>query len=212
MQLTTWQAYDEAAQRYFDSYECISFSAVHRAFLRFIPVKGAKCLDVGAGSGRDAVALARRGLEVTAVEPSQCLRTLAEQRYPHPHIRWIDDHLPKLPRVVALHERYSFILVSAVLMHISPCERIQALNTLAQMLEIDGCIALTVRIGEPCVDRVMYPISVEEVLTYARHVELKPIYVGRTNRDSLRRSQVVWRRVVLVARPERVGHANPRRI
>lgn len=197
MQLVSWEAYDEASGNFFESYERLSFSKTHRSFLRFLPEKGGACLDVGAGSGRDASALAQRGFYVTAVEPSRGLRILAMQHHMDAHIRWIDDHLPLLSKVVALGDRYSFILLSAVWMHIPPTDRVQSLKTLTQLLEPEGCIALTLRMGEPCHNRVMYPVSVSELIEQAGQLGLKAIYVSRSIQDSMDRHQIAWKKVVL---------------
>jgi len=197
MRLEAWKTYDGDSRSFFESYESLSFTRMHRAFLPFLPKRGSSCLDVGAGSGRDAAALARRGFRVTAVEPSHGLRSLAESHHGNVVLRWVDDRLPKLSKVFALGERYRFILVSAVWMHIPPGDRIQSLRTLARLLQARGYIALTLRIGEPCQSRIMYPVSVAELLEIAEQVGLRSVYVSRKTRDSLNRDQVAWKKVVL---------------
>lgn len=169
---------------------------MHRSFIRFLPPPGSLCLDVGAGSGRDAAALARRGYRVTAVEPSDGLRGLAQHHHSNPQITWVDDALPQLLKVLERGERYRFILLSAVWMHIPPEQRLQSLMTLEQVLEPDGYIALTLRLGTPCHDRVMYPVRVDELLDLAKMAGLTAVYVSRKTRDSLNRSEIGWRKVV----------------
>lgn len=198
MQSLAWKSYDDFGGSLFEDYEKLSFSKIHRSFLRFLPERGGACLDVGAGSGRDAAAMARRGFRVTAVEPSRILRDLAQRTRADAKIRWIDDSLPNLSKLLASKQRYSFILLSAVWMHIAPNDRSQALKTLTKLLDFEGCIAITLRTGTPCDDRTMYAVSVQELLELSRQVGLKPIYVSRTVQDSLNRNQVQWRKVVLV--------------
>lgn len=200
MRSITWEAYNEASKHFFETYEGLKFSAMHRPFLRFLPPLGGGCLDVGAGSGRDAAALARRGYRVTAVEPSDGLRQLAQQHHTDPHIVWINDSLPILAKVRARHERYQFILLSAVWMHIPPEQRLASLRTLYQLLEPGGYIAFTLRLGAPCHERVMYPVNVNELLGYAETVGLTPVYISRKSRDSLKRGDVGWKKVVLSRR------------
>lgn len=200
MRSITWKAYNEASKHFFETYEGLKFSAMHRTFLRFLPAQGGLCLDVGAGSGRDAAALARRGYRVIAVEPSDGLRQLAQQHHPDPDIVWIDDSLPKLTKVLARHERYQFILLSAVWMHIPPEQRLASLRTLSQLLEPGGYIAFTLRLGTPCYERVMYPVSVDELVGYADSIGLTPVYISRKSRDSLKRGDVGWKKVVLSRR------------
>jgi len=197
MSLTGWRAYDEASDDYFDSYEKLAFAKIHRSLLPFLPSKGANCLDVGAGSGRDSAALAKRGFLVTAVEPSAGLRALAERRHRNQRIRWIDDHLPLLAKIRGMPERYAFILLSAVWMHISPEDRHQALSTLSSLVQKDGCIAITLRLGTPDENRPLYPVDTAELLEGAHQHGLRPIYVSRLTKDPLRRAGVNWQKVVL---------------
>lgn len=201
MQPLAWKAYDNASDHFFEAYESLKFSDAHRSFLRFLPAKGALCLDVGAGSGRDAAALARRGYRVTAVEPSDGLRGLAMTRHADAKITWVDDALPHLSKVISLKTRYDFILLSAVWMHIPSFDRIPSLRTLKHLLSADGHIAFTLKTGVPSDSRVMYPVSVDELLQHATQVGLKAVYVSRTTRDSLKRSQVGWIKVVLGTAP-----------
>ncbi|WP_367619339.1 class I SAM-dependent methyltransferase [Paraburkholderia sp. CHISQ3] len=170
---------------------------MHKVFFRFLPKDGGRCLDVGAGSGRDAAAMALRGYKVTAVEPSIGLRTLAEQHHGGLSIEWLDDSLPELRTVKALRTRYAFILLSAIWMHISPDDRPESLKTLAELLEPEGYLAMTLRLGTPDPERTMFPVSSSELVRQAAASGLKPCYVGRPSRDSLRRGDVRWVKVVL---------------
>jgi protein-L-isoaspartate O-methyltransferase len=94
---------------------------VHRSVLDVIPAGPAHVLDVGAGSGRDAAALARRGHHVTAVEPSAGFRAEAALRHAGLSIEWIDDGLPGLASLGS--RSYDLVLLSAVWMHV-PANRI----------------------------------------------------------------------------------------
>lgn len=55
----THQPYSQNAQKYFDQYQSLAFEQVHASWLPLIKEKTGLALDVGAGSGRDALALAR---------------------------------------------------------------------------------------------------------------------------------------------------------
>ncbi|REN11303.1 class I SAM-dependent methyltransferase, partial [Mycobacterium tuberculosis] len=72
----------------------------------------ARVLDIGAGSGRDAAALAALGHRVVAVEPTPELRAEGMRRHAALPIEWIDDHLPGLHRVQALGVRHDLILLT----------------------------------------------------------------------------------------------------
>jgi 2-polyprenyl-3-methyl-5-hydroxy-6-metoxy-1,4-benzoquinol methylase len=202
MRQVAWSAYDDGSESFFQTYESLRFSTTHRSFLRFLPASGARCLDVGAGSGRDASALAARGYQVTAVEPSRGLRTLAMAKHRQVNIRWIDDALPNLDKVKTLGEAYDFILLSAVWMHIEPKDRLPSLQSLKQLLVPNGCIALTLRIGDAPPNRPMYPINVDEFVAQANSVGLKSVYQSRKSVDSLKRERVRWIKLVLQPQTE----------
>ncbi|MDH6569260.1 protein-L-isoaspartate O-methyltransferase [Streptomyces sp. SAI-208] len=74
--------YAESAERLGRVYESVSFEDVHGALLDLLPPAPARVLDVGAGTGRDAAALAGRGYTVDAVEPVAELRRVAERLHP----------------------------------------------------------------------------------------------------------------------------------
>jgi 2-polyprenyl-3-methyl-5-hydroxy-6-metoxy-1,4-benzoquinol methylase len=197
MHALAWTQYDARSMHFFETYESLEFQSMHKAFLRFLPREGARCLDVGAGSGRDAAAMARLGYRVTAVEPSAGLRKLAERHHDGLSIDWIDDSLPELNAVKARGLKYAFILLSAVWMHIYPEGRHKSLETLAELLEPEGYLAMTLRLGTPDTERTMFPVSSSELVRQAAVLGLKPRYVGRPTRDSLHRGDVQWVKVVL---------------
>jgi len=70
----------------YEGYVRFNLNAVARgrevatALERFYRLAGAKALDIGAGSGGLAIALAERGAQVSAIEPDQLRRAWAEAR------------------------------------------------------------------------------------------------------------------------------------
>src|SRR5689334_22040717 len=68
------EGYGETAAKLVEPYETIAFEDVHADVLHLFPGAPCRVIDVGAGTGRDAAALARRGHDVTAVEPTPELR------------------------------------------------------------------------------------------------------------------------------------------
>jgi SAM-dependent methyltransferase len=197
MPMNAWDHYDRSTESHFTRFECFHFSNVHRSFLRFLPNRGGSCLDVGAGSGRDAAAMAERGLRVVAVEPSGALLRLARNRHVNTGITWVQDSLPLLEKIVQLDETYDFILLSAVWMHLPPSRRNAALATLSSLLSKRGCLAITLRVGPAEPDRSIYEVSVHDLLDRSMRFGLNPIYVSRVVRDSLHRSEIRWVKVVL---------------
>ena len=68
------QGYGETADLLVTQYESRTFADVHRGLLPLLPAAPARALDIGAGTGRDAAALAALGHTVLAVEPTPEMR------------------------------------------------------------------------------------------------------------------------------------------
>jgi len=185
--------YNQHAQRYFSQYQSITFEQVHRDWLPRLDVKTGLALDVGAGSGRDALALADRGWDVVAVEPAAGLRELGQSATKDKSIQWIDDQLPDLNQVRKLSYRFNLNLVSAVWMHIPPTVRERAFRILAELLAPGGMLVVTLRHGSGDGERVFYDVSREELEAFAKHRALIPVALpaGR-NDDQLKRPEVSW--------------------
>lgn len=181
--------YDGSAERMADLYESTSFEAVHAGILDLLPPVGSSVLDVGAGSGRDAAALAARGYDVTAVEPSAGLRQEALTRHPATDIRWIDDALPRLPKVES--RPFGLILVSAVWMHLAAKDRSLAIRRLAEILAPDGHLVISIRLGPDDPARAIKQVDVPALESDASRLGL--VLLRRVeNDDALGRSSVRW--------------------
>jgi SAM-dependent methyltransferase len=189
--------YDRRARTLADRYESIRFEEVHAAILDLLPKPPATVLDVGAGSGRDAAALASRRLRVYAVEPSALMRARALQIHPQTTITWIDDRLPHLRNVKRIGANFDFILLSAVWMHLGHAERPGALRTLAGFLKRGGLLAITLRYGSTDPIRRFFPVSAEELADEARRCSLRVVRITELNGDKFRRRSIEWRTVVL---------------
>ncbi len=75
--------YSDKAERFFEHSHGLDFEALHRAWLHPLPERAGLALDVGGGSGRDAIALAQRGWEVLAAEPAARRAALGEEATSH---------------------------------------------------------------------------------------------------------------------------------
>ena len=71
----TW--YEKHAREVAATYEAVDAEDMLYWLQDFLPAKGGRILDVGAGSGRDAAWLADQGFQVVAVEPSPAMRSIA---------------------------------------------------------------------------------------------------------------------------------------
>jgi SAM-dependent methyltransferase len=192
--------YDEAAEALSGLYESVAFEEVHRDVLHLIPstvgeAAGGggrpRALDVGAGTGRDAAALAARGFEVVAVEPTPGLRERGRRLHPSPRIAWLDDALPDLPATRAPGLRFDLILLTAVWMHLDAGERGRAMAAVAGLLAPGGRAVVTLRHGPVPEGRRMFEVGAAQTAGLARAHGLATIHSG-TREDMLGRPDIRW--------------------
>ncbi len=174
-----------------DQYESIEFADVHRDVLHFFPLQACSVLDIGAGSGRDAAALACKGHHVVAVEPTAELRAEGMRRHAALPIDWIDDHLPALRRMRGRGVRYDLILLTAVWMHLDATERELAMEVVAELLADNGQIVMSLRHGPIPEGRTMYDVSAEETTRLAESHKLRASFLTKRG-DMLGRDDVTW--------------------
>ena len=125
-------SYDVGAPTLVPEYESLSFVDIHTPVLDLLP-EGAGCiLDVGAGTGRDAAWFAANGHNVVAVEPSAQLRAAGQERHRLTHLRWMNDTLPALEKVLRSKLTFKLVWVSAVWMHVLRSVRAHS------VLRVDG--------------------------------------------------------------------------
>jgi len=188
--------YSKNFERLAEQYEKISSEKVNAQWSPFIPATKSLVLDVGSGSGRDAVWLAEMGHEIVAVEPSDKLRKKSEELHPHPSIQWINDSLPALREVYKLNLRFDLILVSAVWMHIALGIRERSFRKLVNLLKPGGTLILTLRHGPSPDERIMYKVDSEEIYQLANRYALD-VVLNIKSEDQLGRPEVSWTTMVL---------------
>lgn len=196
---STWQqaidAYSIDTQTFLDRYESVRFEEVHADILDLIPQAPAQVLDVGAGSGRDASALAKMRHEVVAVEPCSAMRLGAQSLHKEPNILWLDDALPDLKVVRGLGIKFAFILLSAVWMHLAPEIRRRAFGSIVDLLDKKGRLVITLRIGRAEPDRGIFRTSEEEVKELGYEFGLSLLRVSSLP-DRLERNDITWKTIV----------------
>jgi SAM-dependent methyltransferase len=188
------KGYAAEADALFVQYESISFAEVHRAVLHLIPAAPCDALDIGAGTGRDAAALAAMGHRLLAVEPAAEMRTRAVRLHPSPLIEWLDDSLPALAQVTARRQHFDLVILSAVWMHLDKRQRRQAMPIVAGLLRIGAVMTMTLRHGPVPPGRRMFAVSGEETIGLAEASGLQLI-LNRNGEGALRRPGVSWTRL-----------------
>jgi len=185
------RAADLAAQ-----YESITFEDVHRDVLHLFPDEPGHVLDIGAGSGRDAAALALRGHWVVAVEPTQELRAEGQRLHPLATLQWLDDQLPELLAVRDLGRRFDVILLTAVWMHLDTAERETAMHAVALLLQVGGIVVMSLRHGPVPDGRRMFDVSADETVALGEQAGLRKHHCSERE-DMLGRPDVSWSFVAL---------------
>jgi SAM-dependent methyltransferase len=150
-------------------------------------------LDIGAGTGRDASALAEMGHRVVAVEPTAEFRARAARLHPFARIDWVDDHLPHLPHLSRRGDRFDVIMVTAVWIHLDPEQRRAAMPKVATLLRPGGLLALNLRHGPtPPGRRRLFETSAEETSDLAASHGLRMIVRVDREPDFYGRPEVTW--------------------
>ncbi|WP_199029517.1 bifunctional 2-polyprenyl-6-hydroxyphenol methylase/3-demethylubiquinol 3-O-methyltransferase UbiG [Ralstonia sp. ASV6] len=183
--------YGSRATELVAQYESIAFEAVHRDVIHLFPQHEADVLDIGAGSGRDAAALAARGHRVVAVEPTPELRQEGKRLHPLPNLEWVDDHLPMLPVMRNSARRFDLILLTAVWMHLDETERKVAMSAVAGLVRAGGVIVMSLRHGPVPEGRRMFDVSADETIALGRQAGLQEHHRS-TREDMLGRGDVTW--------------------
>jgi len=190
--------YAVAADSLARQYESVTFEEVHAAVLHLLPPPGL-ALDIGAGTGRDAAALADRGFAVTAVEPTTELRAHGARLHAGKGITWIDDGLPDLAVLAAAADRFDLILLTAVWMHLDAAERLRAMARIAAHLAPGGRVFMTLRHGPVPEGRRMFDVSGAETAALARGNGLACL-LSQSRPDMFERAGVTWT-VLALAHP-----------
>ena len=167
---------------------------LHAWLLGRLPPAGALAVDLGAGSGRDAAWLARRGCRILAVEPSAEMRRAAAAIRPaDPAVEWIDDELPALARLAPFDGRAAFVLACAVWMHMDADAQDRGMRRVARLLAPGGTAAFTIpKEGSPATAR--------GVVGQARRAGLAPVLASDLP-DVLARPGQTWTQIA-AAKPD----------
>lgn len=137
--MTTQDFYQRNAQQFFDDTVAVEMSPVRDRFTALLPA-GARVLDAGCGSGRDAKAFFERGFEVEAFDASAELVALASA-YSGLAIRQM--------RFQDLHAeaRYDGIWCCASLLHVPLTELPSVMRKVATALKPGGVLYVSFKYG-----------------------------------------------------------------
>jgi len=190
--------YSDNSTALFDQYQSLSFDAVHQSWLGTVNLSQYKtALDIGAGSGRDALALSQSRLCVTAIEPAPSLMDKGIE-LTGDKVTWKSDALPELP---SLNENtYDVILISAVWMHLTKEKQSQSLKRLNTLLNDNGILVITLRHGDFDDGRAAFDVSATRLTSDAKRLGLSLMH-SDNDTDQLNRPDVFWETLVFTRNP-----------
>lgn len=186
--------YESNAERY--AAETIS-ADMSEQYQRFLPLlkKGAKILDVGSGSGRDACYFQKQGYQVTALEPSKNLCREIRKVFSREIVcSNIQNYRPT--------ERYDGIWACASLIHLKEEEVLHFFEKIDLYLEDSGIIYVSgkngISTGEVEDGRFFLEFTeqlVEKILTVNKQLKLEQLWYTEdvNNRKGFRWLNVIFR-------------------
>lgn len=131
--------YDANAQAFFDRSVDADMARGHEEFVALVR-PGGRVLDAGCGSGRDALAFARMGFQVTAMEASPALAELARAHTGLPiEVMTFDQ--------VTWRDRFDGVWACASLLHVPRTELAAAVGRLRDALVPGGILWMSFKYG-----------------------------------------------------------------
>lgn len=190
------QGYQLQAPLLAAQYDSVNFRDVHEQLLGLIGVAPLKMLDIGSGTGRDALGFASLGYDVTAIEPVEAMREIAMAKAGADKVRWFDDGLPDLVSVGG--QTFDIVMLNAVWMHIDHDEREKAMPVVAALVGAGGWLSLSLRHGPVPPKRRMFEVSADEVIEQASNAGLTLVSDERAlaRQDRNRAAGVTWSRLI----------------
>ncbi|MCH9812991.1 MAG: class I SAM-dependent methyltransferase [Epsilonproteobacteria bacterium] len=177
-------------------YESAQMNTMHTLMINTFKI-GARLLDIGCGSGRDASFMASNGFNVTAIDASEQMITEAKNH----HLELSQDlHVIKLPDGLNFEkESFDGIYSIATLMHLTKEEIDLSLEKIVQLLKPEGKFLFSVSIQRDDVneygidDKGRFFLSLGELewISICEKYGLKVIKTEVTD-DSLDRSGIIW--------------------
>ena len=192
----TLDYYKKYSREMYSKYNSVDFEVVHQDWLNYLPAIGSLILDVGAGSGRDALWLAKKGFDVKAIEPVFEFMEQFKRNNSDTNFEWVIDALPTLDKLKKYKKKVDLILLSAVWMHLNKEQREKSFQTFSQLNKLSGLLVMSLRYGSSPDQRVMLPVSIEEIKNLAEVNNYNILEVIRSS-DQLNRAEVTWETVIL---------------
>lgn len=172
-ELTILDGYALSASELIAKFESISPADLYAPVAGFIPQNPCDIIDLGAGTGRDATWFAVQGHKVVAVEPVAALSDAGKALHQSSRIKWINDTLPDLPRVLERGDTFDFVLLNAVWHHLDIDQRKQAMSALRVLTRPGATLIMSLRNGPGSPMRSCIEARPEDAIELASSVGFK---------------------------------------
>ena len=202
------QGYEQVVDAFIEASKTLDFDEVNKPFLEFLPCAPSRILDVGAGAGQNAAALANRGHSVVAVEPLAAFLNAARSAYGASNVTWVEDGLPSLGKLGDCAGQFDFILVQGVWHHLDEEERRLAMARLSSLLGEGGVCAMSLRHGPAGAGTRVFPTDGRSTASLAREHGLE-VVLHHANQPSLMKNKraVTWTHMAFRKRGPRLPAA-----
>ncbi len=192
------RGYEDVTDSFIEASQALDFAHINEDFLKFLPSPPARILDVGAGAGQNAAALARLGYSIYAIEPFVPFLNAAKCTYAELGINWSQDSLPLLGKLPNLAGYFDFILVDGVWHHLSEEERDRSLERFATLLTVGGAWPLSLRHGPAGAGKHIFQTDGPRTVTAATRYGLKvALHLQDEPSKMKNKPGVPWTRIVL---------------
>jgi len=192
------KGYDRFTDLFIESSQALDFHEACKDFLSFLPTSPANILDIGAGAGQNAVALAKLGHKVTAIEPMPEFLSSAQTTYNDLNIKWLNGALPDLTCISPKEPEFDFILINAVWHHLNNIERELAVTCLSTLIKPGGRCALSLRNGPAGMGTRVYPTDSHITIKHFKAMGFNCIFHLKDQPSIYsHKKDVNWSRIVL---------------
>ena len=135
----TIEYYNRNAARFLEDTAGVEFTEIQNAFLNLLP-EGARILDFGCGSGRDALKFLKRGYQVEATDGSEEMRRAAAELTGLAVRQMLFQELDE-------KEKYDGIWACSSILHLPKSELGDVLERMTAALKINGVIYTSFKYG-----------------------------------------------------------------
>lgn len=183
--------YEKNAAEYFKSSSTIKMTHLYPSFLNLLPI-GAKILDAGCGSGRDAKYFKDNGYIVSAFDASLSLSILASE-YSGVEVK---NHTFETMQYM---DEFDAVWVCASLLHLSPAELTDALRNLTKACSNGALIYASFKTTTTESDeaRKFYFYAIEDIDALLSLDPCLSVIRHWYTDDSLNRESTKWLNVLL---------------